>query len=152
MKSTSRGSRLVRIAARSPGFASTGPEVIRNPTPNSRAMICASVVLPRPGGPWNSVWSIASPRIRALSMNTARLARASACPMNSASICGRSALSVSSGSRSAAQDWDWDWDRSFRFNHFGASTFSAARISAAASASAISPATVATACAASPCP
>ena len=34
-----------------PHFASTGPEVIRNPTPNSRAMICASVVLPKPGGP-----------------------------------------------------------------------------------------------------
>ena len=36
-------------------LAKTGPEVIRNPTPNSRAMICASVVLPSPGGPWNSV-------------------------------------------------------------------------------------------------
>ncbi len=97
MNSTSRGSRFVRIAARSPALASTGPEVIRNPTPSSRAMICASVVLPSPGGPWNSVWSIASPRIRALSMNTRRFARASACPMNSSSTCGRRARSASSG-------------------------------------------------------
>ena len=31
----------------------TGPEVARKPTPISRAMIWASVVLPRPGGPKN---------------------------------------------------------------------------------------------------
>ena len=51
MKSTSRSSRLVSSAARSPALAITGPEVARNPTPSSLAMICASVVLPRPGGP-----------------------------------------------------------------------------------------------------
>ena len=33
----------------------TGPLVERNPAPSSRATICASVVLPRPGGPKNSV-------------------------------------------------------------------------------------------------
>ena len=67
---------------------------MRKPTPSSRAMICASVVLPRPGGPWNSVWSIASPRRRALSMKTRRFARASAWPMNSSSVCGRRARSA----------------------------------------------------------
>ena len=34
--------------------AFTGPDVARKPTPSSRATICASVVLPRPGGPTNS--------------------------------------------------------------------------------------------------
>src|SRR5581483_3613979 len=48
MKTTSRSSRLVSSAARSPALAMTGPEVERNPTPSSRAMIWASVVLPRP--------------------------------------------------------------------------------------------------------
>ena len=41
MNSTSRGCRLVRIAARSPARWITGPEVARNPTPSSRATICA---------------------------------------------------------------------------------------------------------------
>ena len=40
----------------------TGPEVSRKPTPSSAATICASVVLPSPGGPANSTWSSASPR------------------------------------------------------------------------------------------
>jgi hypothetical protein len=62
MNSTSRGSRLVSSAARSPGRSSTGPEVWRRLTPISRAMMCASVVLPRPGGPNSSTWSSASPR------------------------------------------------------------------------------------------
>ncbi len=51
MNSTSRSSRLVRSAARSPALAMTGPEVARKLTPSSRATICASVVLPSPGGP-----------------------------------------------------------------------------------------------------
>ena len=38
MKRTSRASRLVRIAARSPARASTGPEVILKFTPSSRAI------------------------------------------------------------------------------------------------------------------
>ena len=54
MNRTSRGSRLVRIAARSPALARIGPEVARKPTPSSRATICASVVLPNPGGPTKS--------------------------------------------------------------------------------------------------
>ena len=49
MKRTSRSSRLVSEAARSPALAMTGPEVARKFTPSSRARICASVVLPKPG-------------------------------------------------------------------------------------------------------
>src|SRR6266446_5623042 len=99
MNSTSRSSRLVSNAARSPAFAITGPEVARKPTPNSRATICASVVLPRPGGPTNSTWSSASPRLRAASMKTARLARACCWPTNSDKSCGRSAVSPPSSLR-----------------------------------------------------
>src|SRR5580765_6818743 len=93
MNRTSLGSRLVRIAARSPALASTGPEVARKFTPSSRAMIWARVVLPRPGGPNSSTWSRLSPRARAPSMKTLRLALACAWPTNSASVCGRSARS-----------------------------------------------------------
>src|SRR5581483_3544449 len=102
MNSTSRSSRLVRSAARSPALAMTGPDVARKFTPNSRATICASVVLPSPGGPTNSTWSSASLRVRAASMNTARFARACCCPMNSASRCGRSEVSAASSSRRSA--------------------------------------------------
>src|SRR6059036_1396132 len=66
MNSTSRSSRLVSSAARSPALAITGPDVARKFTPSSRATICASVVLPRPGGPTNSTWSSASLRARGL--------------------------------------------------------------------------------------
>jgi hypothetical protein len=62
MKSTSFFSRLVRIAARSLGFSSTGPEVWRRLTPSSAAMMWLSVVLPSPGGPNSSTWSSASAR------------------------------------------------------------------------------------------
>ena len=41
-----------------------GPLVARKPTPSSFATICARVVLPRPGGPKNNTWSIASPAAR----------------------------------------------------------------------------------------
>ena len=54
-------------------FWITGPEVARKPTPSSRATICASVVLPRPGGPKSSTWSSASPRGCAASMKTAQI-------------------------------------------------------------------------------
>src|SRR5512143_3750812 len=65
MNSTSLRSRLVRIAARSFGFSSTGPEVWRRLTPSSVAMMWLSVVLPSPGGPNSSTWSSASPPCRA---------------------------------------------------------------------------------------
>ena len=32
-------------------FSSAGPATVRRPTPSSSRMICASVVLPSPGGP-----------------------------------------------------------------------------------------------------
>ena len=51
MKRTSRSLSVVSIAARSPGFSSTGPEVARTGTPSSLPMTYARVVLPRPGGP-----------------------------------------------------------------------------------------------------
>jgi hypothetical protein len=86
MNSTSRSSRLVRSAARSPALAMTGPEVERKLTPISRAMICASVVLPRPGGPANSTWSSASPRDFAASMKTLRLDFCFDWPMNSSEL------------------------------------------------------------------
>src|SRR5688572_20060341 len=80
MKRTSLGSRLVRIAARSPARSSTGPEVCFRFTPISRAMMCARVVLPSPGGPKSSAWSSASPRWRAASMKTPSSSRIFACP------------------------------------------------------------------------
>ncbi len=96
MNSTSRGCRLVRIAARSPARWITGPEVARNPTPSSRATICASVVLPRPGGPCSSTWSSASDRARAASMKIARFSRLAFWPTKSDSVCGRSDASAAS--------------------------------------------------------
>src|SRR5919202_2565449 len=103
MNRTSRSSRLVRSAARSPARAITGPEVARKLTPSSRATIWASVVLPRPGGPAKSTWSSASPRALAASMNTLRLARACAWPMNSDRVCGRRLTSASSPRASGAR-------------------------------------------------
>src|SRR6185312_5685968 len=102
MNSTSRGSRLVRSAARSPASAITGPEVERKLTPSSRATICAKVVLPSPGGPTNSTWSSASLRARAASIKILRLARAFSWPMKSASFCGRNDASTSSSRLSPA--------------------------------------------------
>ena len=100
MKRTSPSSRLVSSAARSPDLAITGPEVARKPTPISRARIPASVVLPRPGGPWSSTWSSASPRLFAAWTNTRRFSRAACWPMNSSRLFGRSAASASSAVRS----------------------------------------------------
>ena len=48
MNSTSRGRRFVSGAAESPARAMTGPDVAGRPS--SAATICASVVLPSPGG------------------------------------------------------------------------------------------------------
>src|SRR5512134_1037312 len=95
MKSTSFGSRLVRIAARSPGRSSTGPEVWRRFTPSSRAMMCASVVLPSPGGPNSSTWSSASPRPRAAAMKISSCERTFSWPTYSASVAGLSERSNS---------------------------------------------------------
>ena len=51
MNNTSFSSKFVNIAAKSPAFANTGPEVILKFTPSSEEIICANVVLPKPGGP-----------------------------------------------------------------------------------------------------
>ena len=51
MNSTSCSTRFDSIAARSPARSSAGPEVTRSEVPSSAAMIIASEVLPRPGGP-----------------------------------------------------------------------------------------------------
>ncbi len=68
MKRTSPGSSAVRIAAMSPFRSIAGPEVVRIPTPISLAMMWASVVFPRPGGPERRTWSSGSPRPIAASM------------------------------------------------------------------------------------
>ena len=96
MNSTSRGSRLVSSAARSPGRSSTGPEVWRRLTPSSCAMMCESVVLPSPGGPNSSTWSSDSFRLRAASMKIESWPRIFSCPMYSSSMRGRSARSSAS--------------------------------------------------------
>ena len=54
MNKTSFSDKLVKIAAKSPGFSIAGPVVTLKFTPNSFAMIPASVVFPRPGGPYNN--------------------------------------------------------------------------------------------------
>src|SRR6185503_20041120 len=99
MKSMSPGPSDVRRPTRSPGFSSTGPEVVRSWTPISRAMSMASVVLPRPGGPKNSVWSSVSRRPLAASIAICSELFTCSCPTNSSSRDGRSAASapVSSG-------------------------------------------------------
>src|SRR5688500_101279 len=96
MNSTSLGSRFVRMAARSPARSSTGPDVCRRLTPISRAMMCASVVLPSPGGPKSSTWSSASLRLRAASMKISSCPRIFSWPMYSSSAFGRSARSNAS--------------------------------------------------------
>src|SRR5579859_2475222 len=96
--STSRGSRLVSNAARSPGRSSTGPEVWRRFTPNSWAMMWASVVLPRPGGPKISTWSRASARFLAAVMKMSICSRTAGWPTYSARVRGRMARSTASSS------------------------------------------------------
>ena len=54
MNRTSPSSSEDRMAARSPACWIAGPEVIRSGEESSAAMIIASVVLPRPGGPDSS--------------------------------------------------------------------------------------------------
>ena len=59
------------MAARSPVRSMAGPLVVRMLAPSSLATTVASVVLPRPGGPENRMWSTTSPRARAASMRMA---------------------------------------------------------------------------------
>ncbi|MCG3774503.1 MAG: hypothetical protein JW395_1326 [Nitrospira sp.] len=104
MKKTSRSETLLRMPTRSSFFCNTGPEVCCNPTPNSLAMIEASVVFPNPGGPYSNTWSIASPRCRAASIAIARFSFTFACPAKSASRCGRSVTSNCRSPSSNAPD------------------------------------------------
>ena len=98
MKRISPGFRLVSRAARSPGFSMAGPEVMRIFTFSSLAMIPASVVFPKPGGPYNSTWSKDSWRSLAASINTERFSFAFSWPIYSESVLGRSGFSISASS------------------------------------------------------
>ncbi len=83
MKRTSPGARFVRSAARSPAFSRTGPDVTRICACISRAMMCASVVFPSPGGPDRRTWSSGSCRWRAACRKTPSVSLSFGCPMNS---------------------------------------------------------------------
>src|SRR5471032_1119960 len=58
--------------------------------------MCASVVLPRPGGTKRSTWSSASPRPRAAWMRISNWPRILSWPTYSASVAGRSERSICS--------------------------------------------------------
>jgi len=73
------------------------------------ATIVASVVLPRPGGPYRRMWSAASFLPRAAASSTDRLALTSRCPTYSSSVRGRRVVSTAtsaSSTRSAARTRD----------------------------------------------
>ena len=69
----------------SPLRSSAGPATCRIETSSSRRMICASEVLPSPGGPASSTWSSASPRPRAASSAIPSCSLTRSWPTNSAS-------------------------------------------------------------------
>ncbi len=71
-------------------------------TPISRAISSASVVLPSPGGPKNSVWSSGSLRCVAASMAIRSASLTFPWPMNSARLEGRSATSPTRSSARAS--------------------------------------------------
>src|SRR5690606_13349760 len=96
MKNTSPGSRLERMAARSPGRSRAGPEVICRVVPISAATIPASVVFPRPGGPERRMWSSDLPSARAASIEIHSLSLTRSWPMNSSRRRGRRVISISS--------------------------------------------------------
>src|SRR5215470_14824452 len=93
MKRTSPSCRFVRRAAMSPAFSIAGPAVERSSAPISFAMMLASVVLPKPGGPVSSTWSSASRRLRAAFMYTRRFSLTWRWPMYSSIRVGRSVRS-----------------------------------------------------------
>ena len=70
--------------------SSAGPAVWTNGTSSSVATICASEVLPRPGGPASSTWSSGSLRALAASSETASWSLTASWPTNSSSAAGRS--------------------------------------------------------------
>src|SRR5690606_39152541 len=102
MKRTSPSLIEDRIAARSPACCTAGPEVSRSAPWTSAAMIIASVVLPRPGGPAMSTWSGGRRRAAAASSTSESWSRTTRWPMNSARRRGRSAAST-------ARSGSWTW-------------------------------------------
>ena len=68
------------MAARSPVRSMAGPLVVLMLAPSSFATTVASVVLPRPGGPLNRMWSAASPRACAASIMIASDSLTFSCP------------------------------------------------------------------------
>ncbi|SKT73239.1 Uncharacterised protein [Mycobacteroides abscessus subsp. abscessus] len=104
MNSTSCSTRLLSMAARSPARSSAGPEVTRSDEPNSAAMIMASEVLPRPGGPDNRMWSGVPPRFFAPDSTSSSCSRTRGCPMNSRSDFGRKPASTSFSPTVSAPD------------------------------------------------
>src|SRR6478609_3740017 len=101
-KSTSPSFMPERIAARSPAWVMAGPLVSRSGAVISWAMIIASVVLPRPGGPESSTWSGTRPRPRAASRTSPSCSRTRCWPTTSARVRGRSAASTARSSPSAS--------------------------------------------------
>jgi hypothetical protein len=89
MKRTSLASKFVKIAARSPERVIIGADVDLKPTPNSLDIIFESVVLPKPGGPYNKTWSNTSFLWLADWMNTFRFWQTLSCPINSSNREGR---------------------------------------------------------------
>src|ERR1043166_9778704 len=90
MNSTSPCSSLVSRPAKFAAFSKAGPLVTTILTPIALARMCASVVLPRPGGPLSMMWSSASPRCRAASTASSRRSLTLLCPWKSAKRFGRS--------------------------------------------------------------
>src|ERR1043165_8149448 len=107
MKSVSPSCWFVMMATTSPGRSSAGPEVARSGEDISLAMMFASVVLPRPGGPKRSTWSRTSLRLRAAAMEISRFAFTLSWPMYSRSFFGRSESSAcrSSSRASGLRRW-----------------------------------------------
>src|SRR5581483_963871 len=67
-------------------------------------MMVASVVFPKPGGPYSNTWSSASPRDFAASIATLRFSLILSCPMNSRSRLGRSFSSNEASSSTGTAD------------------------------------------------
>ena len=104
IKSKSPASRLLSIAAKSPAFSSTGPDVDLSEAPISLAMMLARVVLPSPGGPKISVWSRASRRFFAASIKIDICSFTACWPMYSAKLAGRRARSNPASLRSCVAE------------------------------------------------
>ena len=103
MNSTSCGSRLGQDGGQVAGALQHRPEVWRRLTPISAAMMCASVVFPRPGGPNSRTWSSDSlRRLCAAWMKISSCSRIFCWPTKSASRFGRKARSIASSCGEAA--------------------------------------------------